>query len=488
MTHLLVTVRFFEERYHGLLDRDGPPEWPPSPFRLFQALVAGVARHGDLDSVLGESLAWLQTLDPPTIIAPRSRPGQVVTRFVPNNDGDKKPDRQNRLKGKTSRPTLMLDPPAIHYLWLIGVAGEDQARLVCQAARCLSCLGWGIDLAYAEARLIGSDEIAGLLGVRWRPHKGIASDSGLLRVPVFDSETNENTLSDLKAAHQSALNRIDRGKPLITVDKPKVFGRVFYDSPERPYAHPYAAFKLLHPEEDRWAWFSATRANCVAAMTRHATANAANQQQRERAWVDSYVHGHRSPGEDTKPRFSYLPLPTIEHRGQGALVVGGVRRVILAELTETSTSYRSWARQILPGQFLSDERTGDNKAMLSPLNESDWVLRQYTDPSDNWATVTPVVLPGSDDGKFAKAKKLFFKALSHAGYAAAALAADPEFRNVSFWPRGELALRFKRPDYLRNGCWSVYHVRLRWKQPIKGPVALGAGRHCGLGIFAAMRG
>src|SRR3954469_15818816 len=109
MTYLLLTVRFLDDRYHGLLDRDGPPEWPPSPFRLFQALVAGVASRGELDSALGESLAWVQTLDPPMVVAPRSRAGQVVTRFVPNNDGDKKPDRQDRLKGKTFRPTLMLD-------------------------------------------------------------------------------------------------------------------------------------------------------------------------------------------------------------------------------------------------------------------------------------------------------------------------------------------------------------------------------------------
>lgn len=58
---------------------------------------------------------------------------------------------------------------------------------------------------------------------------------------------------------------------------------------------------------------------------------------------------------------------------------------------------------------------------------------------------------------------------------------------MSFWPGGELALAFRRPDYLRNNHWSVYHVRLRWKQPINGPLALGAGRHCGLGVFAGER-
>jgi CRISPR-associated protein Csb2 len=63
--------------------------------------------------------------------------------------------------------------------------------------------------------------------------------------------------------------------------------------------------------------------------------------------------------------------------------------------------------------------------------------------------------------------------------------AELEFRKVPFWPGGELALRFHRPGYLKRGYWSVYHVRLRWKQAFEGPLAIGAGRHCGLGIFAA---
>lgn len=138
MTHLLITVHWLDDRYHGLLDREGPPEWPPSPYRLFQALVAGVARRGELEAEPGIALEWLQKLNPPMIIAPRSRPGQVVTHFVPNNDGDKRPDRQDRLTGKTFRPTLMLDPPDIHYLWEIPLDQDSQAETVCRAARYLT--------------------------------------------------------------------------------------------------------------------------------------------------------------------------------------------------------------------------------------------------------------------------------------------------------------------------------------------------------------
>jgi CRISPR-associated protein Csb2 len=191
MTCLLLTVRWLDGRYHGLLSRDGPPEWPPSPFRLFQALVSGVARRGELDSALGSSLSWLKRLEPPVILAPRVHPGTVITYFVPNNDGDKKPDRQDRLKGKTIHPTLMIDRAEIHYLWPLESKDFPQARVVCRAASYLTCLGWGIDLAYSDARLIESEQAATLPGIRWQPRKSATGNSGLLRVPASHQELEE---------------------------------------------------------------------------------------------------------------------------------------------------------------------------------------------------------------------------------------------------------------------------------------------------------
>jgi CRISPR-associated protein Csb2 len=270
---------------------------------------------------------------------------------------------------------------------------------------------------------------------------------------------------------------IRHAKVAITKPQSIISFRRANDPPTRRYA----AFRLRHPVEDRSAVFALTRANGVAAMMRNLTARVADEQGRTNEWIDRYVHGHREKDDPALPRFSYLPLPSIEHRRADALVLGAIRRVLVAELLDSGPSDLPWVRQMLPGQFL----TGDRRTLLTPLTGKDWVLRRYTDPSDLWATVTPLVLPGSDDGKFAKAEKLFFKTLRHAGYSPDALA-ELEFGNGSFWPGGEWALSFQRPDYLRNGQWSVYHVRLRWKQSINGPLAIGAGRHCGLGIFATM--
>jgi CRISPR-associated protein Csb2 len=429
---------------------------------------------------------------------------------VPNNDMDipaafwakhvEPPDNKTpqRLKTmKTVRPTWLRERDAVHYLWELpdplpeGIRGHIET--LSAASRSVVALGWGIDLVAGSGRILFPEDVQRLPGERWRPTSDPAP--GGLRVP------RPGTLDAITDRHEAFLHRLD-GDGFTPVPALAAFAVVGYRRADSPPTRRYAAFRLRHPVEDCSAVFASTRANYVAAMMRNATAMVAQEQGQDNHWIDRYVHGHREKDDSALPRFSYLPLPSIEHRGNANFALGAIRRVLVAELIDSGQSHLSWVRQMLPGQFLMDEKTRDRRALLTPLTGGDWVLRKYTDPSDIWATVTPVVLPGSDararkrsggrpgssgwcGGKLAKAEKLFFKTLRHAGYSPDALA-ELEFRNVSFWPGGELALNFQRPNYLKNGHWSVYHVRLRWKQSIKGPLAIGAGRHCGLGIFAAM--
>lgn len=490
MTHLLVTVRWLDDRYHGLLDRDGPPEWPPSPYRLFQALVAGLARRGELESELGQSLAWLQSLNPPMIVTPRSRPGQVVTRFVPNNDGDRKPDRQNRLKGKTSRPTLMLDPPEIQYVWHIEPDDIPQAQLVGQGARYLTCLGWGIDIAYAEGRPIGGDEIAKLFGVRWYPRKAVMRDDGLLRVPIVDGETKVDSLSDLQRAHQSALDRVDHDKPLNTVEKPKVFDHVFYESKERLLALANVVFELRR-EDGAFCDYPQAKLIHIAGMVRHLAIDAMKDAPAEGVddgWVETYVAGHARPGAVEHRQFSYLPLPSIGH----AHTDPSVRRVmIVAPLGDDG-----WLRHLamrLDGQQL--EPTPETKLDRPPLLvrvRSDKVARYYTQPANAWASVTPVILPGHDDHKPDKTRKLIEKALAQSGieqpceFEWSAFSQFPGLLSSHKYDRNKRPAGYIRPDHLLTQ--TAVHLKLCFNGGLEvpGPLAIGAGRHCGFGLMAGI--
>ena len=487
---LCITLRFLDPvpQFHGRGD-DGDPEWPPSPLRLFQALVAASAtlwRENQFRDYARPALRWLEPI-PPLIVAPEISARSFGYRmYVPNNSGDLMTAAWARGDTETSmakfrvkkdvRPTHLHGGDAVHYLFPLSDGSCPHLDVLAAAARSITHLGWGVDMVAGNASLITEEESSKLPGERWLPADGQAGNH--LRAP------QDGTLNDLIRKHGEFLNRLthDGFRPVGPL---RAFHVVGYRRTTDPPARRYAAFRLRHPMEDRAAPFAMTRANCVAAMTRNATARIADEQQQPRDWIDRYVHGHRMAERESLPRFSYLPLPSIERRGDRSVSLGSIRRILVAELIDSAESHLRWARQLLPGQFLTDDKTGERKAMLGPLTGNDWVLQQYLDPSDAWASVTPLVLPGCDDGKFAKTEKLFFKALRHAGYSPEALAEEPEFRRVSFWPGAELAWRFQRPDYLRN-C-SAYHVRLRWRHALAGPLALGAGRHCGLGVFAALR-
>jgi CRISPR-associated protein Csb2 len=495
-SHLCFSVLFLDSRFHGRADSN-QPEWPPSPLRLFQALVAAAAAQANerqrLQSAV-PALRWLAGLPPPLIVAPPAERAAHFCLSVPNNamdlvarawtrgvlfgKGDANPATHRTMK--MVRPTRFPDNSTLYYLWQLPDPWSEEhrphAEKLISTARSIVALGWGIDLVAAHAQLLAQEQLSGLLqtGEVWQPFEAPASLS--LRVP------SSETLDALISRHDGFLKRLQTGT-FTPVPPLTAYRLVFYRRTSDPPPRPFAPFRLRHPIEDRAAVFSVTKANHVAAMTRHLVAQIAEPQGKSNDWIDRYVHGHRQPADDTEPRFSYLPLPSLERRGERGCYLGAIRRVLVAELVDSAESHLPWLRKALPGQFLTDQQTQQPIAMLTALTLNDWVLRQYTDPADAWATVTPVVLPGSDDGKFAKAEKLFFKALRHAGYAPEALA-ELEFRNVCFWPGGPLALRFVLPTYLRNNHWSVYHVRVRWRHAIPGPIALGAGRHCGLGIFA----
>jgi len=480
MTHLLITVRLLDDRYHGLLADGGPPEWPPSPFRLFCALVAGIARRGELEADAGRALAWLQTFSPPIIIAPTARNGQAITRYVPNNDGDKYPDRHDRLGSKPTLPTLFLLPPnqnpEVHYLWHLGEYTDMPFENLRRAARSLVALGWGIDSAFADARLVGEDEIKRLSGVRWRPSQPYGVEAGIeLRVPAVDGNEHESTLSDLKYCYESKLQKIRLGDPLHTVEEPRAFDRVLY-SPEASVPRPFTAFRLLDPDTGKPQSFPAWRAVSVAGMIRGAAHEAAKNAGRDPKWIGEFVCGHHE-GADSFPRFSYLPLPSI----QPVVGVGRISRVLIAEPIGSEGREVAWLKRLLTGRTVSSEQ--GRHVLLVPLTR-DNVLDNYVRNAQTWTTATPVALPGSDDGMPSKTEKLLEKMLRHAGYSVDSIQ-ELDYHRVPFRRGAEDARRYRprAPHYLAN-C-TMYHMRIRWKFPMSGPMALGAGRHCGLGIFAA---
>ena len=200
--------------------------------------------------------------------------------------------------------------------------------------------------------------------------------------------------------------------------------------------------------------------------------------------IDREIKGH--PKESTGDRVSVLPLPTIR---QGP-TDGRIRRIMLAQPQESDGILCDRLGQLFDGQELaplSDEKRFPS-IFLDRIARRDTVLPYYTGISCVWASVTPVLLPGYDDRKehhgdhqkrLARAEQLVRKALRQANIN---VPSQVELSRVPYWI-GSLHARDYRPreKLAHYPCW---HVRLTFDRPFTGPLAIGAGRHCGFGVFA----
>ncbi len=534
---LCVSITLLNRTFHG---RKGhrEPEWPPSPLRLFQALVAAAARlgSGGLDSDdVRSTLTWLEQRETPSlIIAPAvsvsgqngKRHGYVLS--VPNNamdivarawargnykgTGDADPATHRTMKAV--QPAHLLDSDTIHYLWPIQSEGKAEAEKLAKIANYVVALGWGIDMAIGHAAVLSDEEVNVLRGERWIPGREGREEG--LRVPV------PGTLDALLARHKRFLGRM---RPDGTFDPTPflpdtAYKWVEYRRVTDPLRRPIAAFSLLKPDASGFRPFDPVHTGLtLAGMVRHAVACAAQRAGWDKSKVNTFILGHGEPKNGHHipvgpHRFAYLPLPSLEGRGEGkSRVVGSIRRLLLTAFADDCTDEIAWSRRVLAGCELVNENSGQSVAMLSPLPTNEKIVRCYVQPAEAWATVTPVVLPGYDDpahyrrrlmeGTTAAEQKrlldrlneriegLLRKAIVQAGFSQElAMYAELEWRKSGFWSGTDLAERYGVPDHLKR--FSRWHVRLCWRdaqgQPVAvpGPLCLGGGRYYGLGLFAAM--
>lgn len=477
--YLCISVTFLDTLFHGKGD-DEQPEWPPSPLRLFQALVAGThagCHLKDWSDAKQQALEWLERRDPPDIVSPPARQTRPYTLFVPDNDSNKKEkfDRQTRLKGKLFHSHRMLDGNTLHYVWRIEdaewLSAETHVRVILNEAKKLLALGWGIDLVAGYGRLLSDGEVDQLKGEHWQPRASYRSTQKW-RAP------KEGTLRKLKSAYASQLKRIE-GKLYRPTETLKTYQEVHYAKAGELQPRPYVAFSLEPYDvgRDRLA-ISQSDIVKVAAMLRHTACEEAKRDSHDFPdGSEKYVAGHVLGDDLTSVRFSYLPLPSVGH----PYADGMIRRVLIAEPYGGNGEHAQWARRRLTNKEIIESGTKRPLALLSDLTSEDRrMVKRYVQSSRTWITVTPVVLPGFDDGKYKKALGLLKRAIQQAGLKAE-MVEDANLRKAPFLSGSLHPSAYFRPDYLKSlPCWHVY---LRFHKPIDGPLAIGAGRHIGLGLF-----
>ena len=317
MASLLIAVRFHDGRYHGR------PDWPPSPARLFQALVAGAARGERLEEEDRRALAWLESLEAPVIAATRMRIGRGVTSFVPNNDLDALGGDLSRLgeirTPKPIRPVLLDAEVPLLYVWTFEDSVETQvsADRIGIIARQLYQLGRGVDMAWAWGEILAPEEADARLlahpGLLHRPSDGVSD--AVLAVPTTGS------LESLVHRYDGMRTRFQRlylPKPTKKDPNRKVAaGQIFVQPPRakfRQIAYNSPPLRLLFELGDRAAW----RLDRVVELTERVRDRAAQKLKEASATasgrIDGAVIGRRDGDEGDKAiRIRIFPLPSIGH-------------------------------------------------------------------------------------------------------------------------------------------------------------------------------
>lgn len=503
--HLVLSFRFLSPWFHGRGD-EGAPEWPPSPLRAFQSVVAAAARAGTLESTRG-ALAWLEQRAAPLILASEAVENPVGYRLsVPHNAMDivgkqwSRGDEGNAAEHRTMknvRPHGLPDDAAVHYAWHLD-GDESGAFALIVAARSVVALGWGVDLVVGDGAVVEGAQFAELSAKLkvWEPRRDGRRE---LRAPM------QGTLNDLERRHAAFLARASFAEPTLRPPPAlSTFAIIGYARADQRRSPDIAGFTLMRVESDSFRAFdTASRGVAVAGMLRHAVRTAAVRAGWDEARVLASVLGH---GDGDEARLLLVPVPSIEPRGAAAETVGAVRRVMVFSTDERSTD-TAWAARGLGGMDLIDEKTGEVQAVLAATSRNDRVLKRYVSEASTWATVTPMVLPGHDDpgglreklrnaasGEDQKAllerlmkrrEALVRKALRHAGVGdELAFSAEIETRETGFIAGVEKASRYAVPSHLAT--WPRLHVKLSWPVKVAGPLCIGRGRFSGLGLFASV--
>ena len=461
-TTLRITVDWLDGRYHG-------SEWPPAPFRLYQAMLAGYARNARGNHVLEAAMRHLETLAPPLITAPPVDARTEVTAAVANNDadlalalharGEPTLARAQAAKARTrrTRRARLVEGP-VTYDWKATSGTAEHCEALARIARSVTALGLGIDLAVARASL-NEHPPSPAPGIRHTPAPAARRH---LRVPwpgAFDA---------LEKAYRDNRARIGAAAVAGAAEPP--MRTVAYACALEPPPVRCAAFALRTPD-DRPLGLEGTRAFEVAAMVRHAIGRSARSAGLD-AGVVSELMGHGAEN-----RIRVAPLPTVGHRHAD----GWVRRVMLT--APLGVHGDAWTDVVarLSGAPLVGEGARGVTAVLAPLAPGDAVLRRFRAEARRWTTATPVVLPGRDHRRGrARPHRALRRLLRHAAIAGALLESatlEPAPRVAGSAP----ANRYRRPRHLAH--YPVAHLSVTWRTAIVGPLALGAGTGYGLGLL-----
>lgn len=500
MRALVLHVRLHDGRYHGSGD------WPPSPARLFQALVAGAGLSGRLTEADKGALKWLERQGPPLVAAPLAwQPRKGVLFYMPNNDsdaiaGDPLKVAKIRTDTKIFHPYFFDPAVPFVYVWSFrGDAGdEDQARKICSLAERLYQLGRGLDMAWAWGEILDEDALEEVLakypGRLFRPAAG-KSDLTLL-CPCPGSL---DSLDRRYRAFGKRFRYIREGKRVVFRNPPPPrFQLTPYESPPSRQL-----YELRSPtDEGQFAPWALTRASDLVVRLRDsAVARLKQALPGSSGDIERVLVGRKPDGSnDGRPedRVRIIPLASIGHVHADREI-----RRVLVEVPSTCPLRADDVHWAFSGLDVIDVETGEILAVLTRADDERFLRHYGLEDGDGhrvWRTVTPAALPeqarrrridparrsqevkgGEERSKeLLQAAVAVRQALRHAGVRTAV--ETLRVQREPFEGKGARVEPFA--EGTRFDKHRLWHVEIRFAEPISGPLVIGDGRFLGLGVMA----
>lgn len=440
-------------------------EWPPSPARVFCALVAADGTRERCQLTTGEELGWLEKLPPPDIYA--APPGDVLVsrlqdRYVvvdatQHGSVQDYPAREARPVRRGVRQSPR--DPRITYVWPEASPSPGQlAALRFRAAR----VGY-LGCADTPAELAVSDHLPDGLGAHWRVER---SSSRTLPVPY------PGFLHALDASYDAWADGVPARRSWVRTE------RAGYLLPGRAVPKPQQSRPSLI-----WLRFDrAVGGRKLLALTdtlRRAVLDHVQRLLPDRE-VPDVLHGHRPRGEEG-PQARFLALPDVGHRRADGRLLGaavwlppGTDPDLVQTVRTAVAKLCGDERLVAPGRFDLGLSVFGGEPRPWAANPQRW-----SGPARRWVTATPVVHErwakhGPDLTEIARWCR-------HADVAVPVAAA-----HLSRLPALPGALDLHPSQVTRTGRHPrpYSHAAIEFAEPVEGPVVIGRSRQLGLGLMA----
>lgn len=458
-----ITVRLRHGRYDAGGDRPSDAEWPPHPARVFCALAAASTDEG------WAALRWLEAQPAPEIWADpadRVRTGRMAAWVVENaidaGGGNLTwPGRDNGMRIRAfatpATDTFTVawphaDPPA-------GVLAELRAL-----AHAVPYVGRSTSLAEVNVLQSAPADPGGRVVYEAVP-LGDPRAAWQVRVPY------PGYVDELHAAYRDGRRSWEVSRAVPYAIRHHGAGPAGDDDRSSGRSVP-------GPFEDLMVWTLARPIARISGGQVVALASALRKAVMSRIPdpIPAQLSGHGAPGQ---PHLGFLALPDVGHDYADGHVLGValavprelppadltllLRAVIMDPLTQLR----------MPGGSTLALQYGADRYGLQPAR---WAAGSRG--SREWVTATPLMLDGHLRRGRDEASEVA-RSLTIAGYP------RPANVEVSAAPLTAGAVWRPRPGTLPAGRpqLRMLHARIRFAEPVVGPVLVGSMRYLGLGLF-----